>query len=268
MTQTATTTISILGSGWLGLPLAAHFSALGYAVKASTRSTARLAEIERAGAAAFTVDIDVLDEKTSTSLDALLRADVLIINIPSKNLEGFRRLAAAVEKSPIEKVLFVSSTSVYRNLSRTVTETGGDESPDSPLLAIENLFKDSAAFAGTVVRFGGLIGGRRHPGRFFAHGKTVPNPDAPVNLIHRDDCIAIIGRIVELAAWGEIFNACADTHPSKREFYRHAAQSLGIHDLRFDDADTRGGKIVSNDKMKRELDYELRHPDLMRIDFG
>lgn len=268
MTQPATTTISILGSGWLGLPLAAHFGALGYAVKASTRSPARLAEIEQTGAAAYIVDIDALDDDAGDSLDAFLRADILVVNIPSKNFAGFHRLAAAAERSAIAKLLFVSSTSVYRNQSKTVTETSGDESPASPLLAIENLFRQDTGFDCTVVRFGGLIGGRRHPGRFFANGKTVPNPDAPVNLIHRDDCIAIIGRIVELGAWGETFNACADTHPSKREFYRHAAESLGIGDLRFDDADTRGGKLVSNENLKRRLGYELRHPDLMRIDFG
>ncbi len=263
MTQQSATTISILGSGWLGLPLIEHFRALGYAVKASTRSAARVDEIERAGAGAFIVDIDNLDD----TVDEFLRTDILVINIPSINLEGFRRLLAAVQQSAIGKVLFVSSTSVYRNLDKTVTESSGDESPGSPLLAIENLFR-GAGFECTIVRFGGLIGGRRHPGRFFAHGKTVPNPDAPVNLIHRDDCIAIIGRIVERGAWGEIFNACADTHPSKREFYRRAAQSLGIDDLRFDDTDSRGGKTVGNEKLKRELDYELRHPDLMRIDFG
>jgi len=44
----------------------------------------------------------------------------LIINITSKNIPGFKQLITEIEKSEIEKVLFVSSTSVYDNLNQTI----------------------------------------------------------------------------------------------------------------------------------------------------
>ena len=43
----------------------------------------------------------------------------------------------------IKKVIFVSSTSVYENKNRTISESDGEESKLSPLITIENLFKNS-----------------------------------------------------------------------------------------------------------------------------
>jgi nucleoside-diphosphate-sugar epimerase len=161
----------------------------------------------------------------------------------------------------------VSSTSVYDDKNKTFSESDGGESAQSPLLAIENLFRDSDKFTTTIVRLGGLIGYSRNPGRFFKPGRPVSNPDSPVNLIHRDDCIGIISQIVVQEAWGEVFNCCADTHPTKREFYTQASQSIGAPAPEFTNSDDRSFKIISNQKVKRILRYEFLHPDLMKIKF-
>ncbi len=256
-------TISILGSGWLGLPLAASLVQAGYRVKASTRHQARMAEIRSIGAEAYLVDIDRLTDQSHGFLDA----DTLIINITSKNIEGFRALAAAIADSPVSQVLFVSSTSVYDNVKETVTELDREFHSDSPLLVIEDLLTGSQAFSTTVLRFGGLIDGRRHPGRFFSSGRCVQNADTPVNLIHFDDCLGIINAIIEQACWGEVFNACADSHPSKREFYSKAIEHYGGGMPEFVDSDGSVGKTVSNDKVKKVLGYEFQHADLMAISF-
>ncbi len=119
----------------------------------------------------------------------------------------------------------------------------------------------------TIVRFGGLIGYSRNPGKFFSKGGIVHNPDSNVNLIHRDDCIEIISQIVEKEVWGEVFNCCADTHPTKREFYTQAAKSIGFPVPKFEDSGFASFKIISNQKVKRILNYEFLHPDLMKIKF-
>ena len=59
--ETHIKTISILGSGWLGLSFAEYFAALDYRVKVSTRSSERLQELATTGAEPFIVDIDSLD---------------------------------------------------------------------------------------------------------------------------------------------------------------------------------------------------------------
>jgi nucleoside-diphosphate-sugar epimerase len=256
-------TISILGSGWLGFPLAERFVARGYRVKTSTTSASRLQALAALPSEPYLIDIGAaLDD-----IDGFLRSNTLIVNITSRDIDGFDRLVNRIEGSAIARVLFVSSTSVYPAASQLVSEADGKESLDHPLIAIENRFRKSSKFLMTIVRFAGLVGGSRHPGRFFRGTKTVRNPDANVNLIHRDDCIDILDRIVANDLWGETFNACADTHPSKRDFYSQAASLAGEPPPVFADSDGTSFKIVDNRKLKRVLDYELRRPDLMAIRF-
>lgn len=256
-------TISIMGSGWLGLPLAQHFIKAGYVVKASTTSKNRRADLMSIGADPFIIDIDSL---TSTAQN-FLKANILIINIPSKNVSSFRQLLNEIEASEIENVLFVSSTSVYENINKTIFETDTNSFSQSPLLEIEGLLTSCNTIRLTIVRFGGLIGYSRHPGRFFHSGRVVQNPEAPVNMIHRDDCIGIISQIVEQQVWGEVLNCCADTHPTRREFYTRAVESINGILPEFAESGSSFGKQISNQKVKRFLKYQFKHPDLMNFDF-
>ena len=236
---------------------------MGHKVKASTTSESRLPGLTSIKVEPFIIDIETLLE----NIQPFLQTNILIINIPSKNIDGFRNLIKEIEKSEIEKVIFVSSTSVYENNNKTILESDCEELTSHPLLAIENLFRNSNKIKATIVRFGGLIGYSRNPGKFFSDGRFVDNPDSNVNLIHLDDCIGIISRIVEQEVWGEVFNCCADTHPSKREFYTQTAISAGVPTPRFANTDSKSFKIISNHKVKQYLDYEFLHPDLMKIKF-
>ncbi len=240
-----------------------HFVMMGNSVKASTTSESRLSELKSINAEPFMIDIGELPGNIQT----FLQANVLIINIPSRNIDGFSNLIKEIEKSEIERVIFISSTSVYENNNKTISESDGLESTLSPLLTIEDLFRNSAKIECTIVRFGGLIGYSRNPGKFFSSGRPIHNPEAAVNLIHRDDCIEIISRIVEQEIWGEVFNCCADTHPTKREFYTQAAESIGWPPPVFADTDSSLFKIISNQKVKRILNYEFIHSDLMKITY-
>ena len=204
-------TISILGSGWLGLPLAEHFVTTGNSVKASTTSESRLSELTSIKLEPFIIDI----ARMPSNIQTFLQSNVLIINIPSKNIDGFSNLIKEIDKSEIEKIIFVSSTSVYEDINKTISESDGEESELSPLLRIENLFRNSGKIKTTIVRFGGLIGYSRNPGMFFSKGRPVHNPDSNVNLIHRDDCIGIISQIVEQEVWDEVFNCVLILIPQK-----------------------------------------------------
>jgi nucleoside-diphosphate-sugar epimerase len=255
--------ISLLGSGWLGLALARRLKSESYSVSVSTTSPGRLAELKAEGLPPFLIDIG----NSSAQMQDFLHAAILICNIPSKDIQGFTRLVAALEQSRVKNVVFVSSTSVYAHDAGQVSESDGLELEASPLVQIERLFLNSESFSTTIVRFGGLVGYSRHPGRFFRNGRAVSDALAKVNLIHRDDCINIISEIIQQGAWGEMFNCCADTHPSKGDFYGRAIQMLGAKPEFGDSADN-SYKIVRNDKVKRVLDYQFVHPDLMQIDFN
>jgi nucleoside-diphosphate-sugar epimerase len=267
--------ISILGSGWLGLPLAIELSKANYQIKASSRSAERLTQLRKADIDAHVYDIDVLEPRKNIDDNNFLQADILVIDITSKNVEAFKQLITEIEKSTIQQVLFISSTSVYQNSahldSSAVTENDIEELKACPLLSIEGLFKSSQNFETTIIRFSGLIGYQRHPGRFFLtktddddiYCKTIKNPDARVNMIHRDDCIGIIKAVIEQNCWGDVFNACASQHPTRRQFYQAALNHLGDYEPIFSGQTDSVGKVISNNKIKEQLSYSFIHDDLL-----
>ena len=64
--------------------------------------------------------------------------------ITSKKLEAYQNLVNQIEKSLVKKVVFISSTSVYPRFNKEYTEE--DETVDSLLVLVENLFKKKQVF--------------------------------------------------------------------------------------------------------------------------
>ena len=225
--------ISILGCGWLGLPLAQSLLEKGISVKGSTTSIEKISMLKEKGILPF--QISLLEDNIEGHVNLFLeKSEILIIDIPPKlrgntkeNFVGkIKTLVPFIEKSSVKKVIFVSSTSVYSDDNSTVTEDTFPK-PDSEsgkqLLEAEYLLQNNSNFKTTVLRFGGLIGKDRHPIHFLAGRKNIENPDAPINMIHQDDCIDIIEKIIELDSWNETFNAVAPYHPTRKEYYTKKA---------------------------------------------
>ncbi len=253
-------TISIFGCGWLGEPLAEYLLNKGFTIKGSTTTSDKLASLKEKGIAAFLMRLDSLSTADASFFDT----DILIVNIPSKDVVGFKSLTNIIEGSNIKKVLFVSSTSVYKDNNSLIFEYTTDSFSDSPLLEIETLFTSLKNVETTVLRFGGLFGGRRKPGNFFRAESRVSQPDAHVNMIHLDDCIEIIYQIIVQNSWNETYNACADLHPTKRAFYSKATEIVGNPTPVFIENEPVTFKIISNDKLKRRLGYKFKHEDIIK----
>jgi nucleoside-diphosphate-sugar epimerase len=75
-------------------------------------------------------------------------------------------------------------------------------------------------------------------------------------MIHLDDCIAIIRRVIELGVWNKVFSACADEHPTKKEFYTRSALAIGLAPPGFSE-EVADYKIVSNALLKEALKYQF-----------
>ncbi len=266
--------ISILGCGWLGLPLGASLAQKGYKVKGSTTSPEKLERIREQGIEPYLIRVEGAVE--GPEKDSFFDADLLILNIPPggrRNPEveehypqKVKAVMEQVHSGSIRNLIFVSSTSVYRDENREVTED--DElGPSTPsgraLVVIERFLALLEHPRTTILRMGGLTGGSRKAGRFLAGKKGVPNGEAPVNLVHLDDCIGVIEAIIGQEAWGHTFNVCADKHPTRAEFYTAQAEKLGLEPPTFRAGDKLAYKIVSNEKVKRALGYAFRHPDPM-----
>ena len=172
---------------------------------------------------------------------------------------------ALAKAGSISKILFVSSTGVYGNVNRVVLE---DEKPiperaSSKALVAAEAFLQEQEIELSILRLAGLVGGDRKAGRFLAGKKDLSGAKAPINLIHREDCIQIIYEIIRQEKWGITLNASADKHPEKATFYSRQAQKLGLEPPTFKNEEGSDFKIISNEKLKRELNYSFIHPDPM-----
>lgn len=162
-------------------------------------------------------------------------------------------------------MIFISSTSVYKDCNSSVKEDDASCYSDSELLKIENLFLELDAVETTVLRFGGLVGYDRNLVKFFQN-RTVSNSKAFINMIHRDDCIGIIREILDKDIFGEVFNCCASTHPTKVEFYTYCAR-ISDHNVPHFDDEMYHYKIVDNGKLKEKLNYKFIYDDMLNIKF-
>jgi nucleoside-diphosphate-sugar epimerase len=269
-TQFFMKTISILGCGWLGLPLAEHLLKEGFAVKGSVSRSERIELLKQKGIIPWQIQISDTTI-TGENLPGFLASETLIINFPPARREDIveyhtaqmKQLINEINKSTIKHILFISSTSVYPELNRTITETDNFEptkGSGKALIAVEQLLLSQTKFKTTIIRFAGLIGYDRQPGRFLSGKKNIENGNGPVNVIHQDDCILIISKIIQENVWGEIFNACSDIHPTRQEFYTLAAEKIALPLPEFISNNT-NFKIINSDKIKSRLDYSFKYPN-------
>lgn len=251
--------VSILGCGWLGKPLAIFLKNKGFKIKGSTTSVGKLTILEEDEIHPFLVDIDEVIEET---IQPFLASEILIVAITSKNLSGFKSLIKEIDKSPIKKVLFISSTSVYPSLNREVTEECA--TINAPLVEIENAFRENISLDTTIIRFAGLFGQERQPGNWFKD-KKIAHPKGFVNMIHQDDCIEILYQIIAKNVFDEVFNACSNHHPTREEYYLNARKILKTAPPVFDDSFPLKYKIINSDKVQKQLGYTFIYDDLLAI---
>jgi nucleoside-diphosphate-sugar epimerase len=257
--------VSILGCGWYGKALAQALIQKDVTVKGSATSQEKLNHLTESGIIPYVVQF----EADSQNFDSdFFECDVLIISIPPKLKKGetsaylpkVRRIIQTILYFNIQKVIYISSTGVYGDHNKTVTELDGpmpDTESGKTLLEAEKLFWQEKSFKTTIVRFGGLVGPGRHPGRFFAGKKDIPNGMAPVNLIHLDDCIGISIAIIEQNAFGHLFNACSPDHPAKENFYK-AVSLKGAYEAPEFVHELTNWKIVDSINLKALLNYEFK----------
>ena len=250
--------VSVLGCGWLGKPLSISLLDEGYSVKGSTTTEEKLELLEMNNITPYIVNISEFEE-----FDSFLNSDILIIAITSKDLDGFQNLISQIESSDVQKVIFISSTSVYGRLNKVMTEEA--VVLKTPLTEIEDLFRQNNFFETTIIRFAGLFGDERHPSNWFKNGRKIPQPKGFVNMIHKEDCIEIIHTIIDQNCWGQTFNACSNHHPTRREFYTIAKLSNDFEVPEFEDNDVYEWKIISSKKLQDMLDYTFIHDDLLSI---
>lgn len=276
--------ISILGIGWLGFPLAKKLIEIGYDVNGSTTSESKIEVLKTNNIQSFQIELSE-DEINGNIEEFLADSETLIINIPPKLrsnpkenfVEKIKLLITSIEKSSVKNVLFVSSTSVFADAFPIVEiDENSIPNPDSEsgkqLVKTEKLLLSNPNFQTTILRFGGLIGEDRHPIKFLAGKTNVENPDAPINLIHQEDCIGIIIEMLnqvrhdkglrqaqsDNSLKNNVFNVVAPQHPTRKAYYTQKAIEQNLSLPEFDNSKESVGKLISNKKVEEVLKYSYK----------
>ncbi len=259
--------ISILGTGWLGLPLAKSLIDGGYIVKGSTTSENKLETLGKEGLKAFHISLTE-QGPTGTIVSFLEDSKILIINIPPglrRNpkidfVAKIRALIPYIEKSTIKSVLFVSSTSVFADLEgfpliSEETAPNATSNAGKQLIEVEQLLQNHKKFKTTILRFAGLFGPKRHPANMLSRRNNIKNPKAPVNLIHLEDCIGLILKIIKTENWDQVFNASYPDHPEKAVYYSEVCKQMGLPKPDYDFGTASKGKVIDSQKVQDILRY-------------
>lgn len=232
--------ISILGCGWLGLPLGKHFSENNYIVKGSTTNEQKLPVLAGNGIEPFRIQLN--PQVVGENVDNFLNTETLLINIPPRislqktdaHVEQIFNLLPLIKNTFIKNVIYISSTSVYPELNREVFEedvTTPEQSASSTMVKAENLLKDFCKNSNinlTILRCGGLMGYDRIPAKYFSGWKGLTTGEIQVNYVHRDDVIKVIETIIDNEIWNETFNIVSPIHPTRKEIYLKNCVELGF----------------------------------------
>jgi nucleoside-diphosphate-sugar epimerase len=255
-------TISILGCGWLGKPLALAFLTKNMKVKGSTTSSEKILTLSNAGIEAFHIAF----QPEFVGDDAFFKSETLVINIPPKaktfgeeyHLTQIKNILKLCEKSEqLRKIVFVSSTSVYPNLEKKMKEEDADASHF--LVKAENLIIDfckNNRKQHLIVRFGGLMGYERNPCKYFT---TQTSTDfSRVNYIHQDDAVGAIVRLIEENIWDEIFNVVSPEHPTRAEIWAKCGYKTRQTITKSRDSSK---KTISAENFLCKSNYKFIYPD-------
>jgi len=261
--------IAIIGCGWLGLPLAKKLIKENFIVKGSTTSKEKISILRTEKIEPFLIDLNKnLDKEILNSF--LKNINILIINIPPKirkeqTINYYSKIQKITSDNLIKKInniIFISSTSVYGSKQGKVSSQTiplPDTINGKEILKTEKLIENKN---NTIIRFGGLINETRNPLNHLIKKSEILNSDAPINYIHLEDCIGIILSVIKKNKWGKIYLGATPFHPTKKNYFDNLCEKKRIKKLTFSTKETVIDKEIDDEKIKPELNYPFKYPNL------
>lgn len=263
--------IGILGCGWLGMELGKRLREANHEVRGSVTRRDGLNELRNAGIIPYLIKL--FESGIQGDITSFLSGvEVLVIDIPPglrKNpdldfVKKISNLVPYIERCRVNRVIFTSSTSVYQDSKEFPVYTEEAETDNSSKTAIqlhnaELVLLNNKNFEASVLRFGGLIGPHRHPVKYLSGRKEVKNPKAPINLVHQEDCINAILKLIDLKNDNSVWNLVYPEHPEKEVYYTKIAREKGLPEPQFDHSTPSKGKKISSKKIMAELKFEFSH---------
>ena len=249
----------IIGLGWVGLPTAQALSSVYNVVQGTVRSTTKQQQLK---SIAEPIAIELLDLPAAKPTTPIAEPDLGIICFPP----GIRRGPASVYFEKLETLfswfkpahlLFISSTSVYRNDIDWAFEDRRLEQLDSPLVLAEQYVQQQITNT-AILRFGGLMGDDRIPAKYFKD--QLPKANHWVNYLHRVDAVRSIVYAAEQQLTGS-YNVCSPEHALKKEVVLDSAQKSGLTaPSQFQETVEQGKRVASDKLIQVGFSYTFRTP--------
>lgn len=265
--------ISIIGLGWLGLPLAQYLQQKNDISVLGSKSTLEGVE------AAKKLNLDCLLFNTTLdfslrqeSVKALFQCDTLIITLPPNGHHGLAKypiiisaLAKTAEYCGTEHIIFTSSISVYGQQDGIVSES----SSLSPLtmsgkaiVHAEHELLANIKTSVTILRLGGLFGEQRIPKNWMQQRSAFEHPEQSVNFVHRNDVILAITEVIRQGGAGkQIYNIVCPEHPSREKYYTRIAQDHELPKPNFieDSTEVLQPCYINGSKITQQYPFQYQH---------
>lgn len=245
--------ISVIGCGWMGLPLCEALMTSGHEVITTTTTASKkeaLAEV---------LNIQLLDVVNDFPDQKILDSDLIIYTIPPLVLQEVEHFFHLL--NPDQQIIYISSTSVYGKSHGPVNENSVHfpETNNAKYLSDSESFLRSQFSRLTIVRPGGLYSEDRHPIHSL-QGKTgLLSGNELLHLVHRDDVIEAIMKIIENQYWSEDFNLVNDLRILKRIYYPELAKRLGLSPPEYQKSEEQNPTNINNEKSKNKLSLMYRN---------
>ena len=244
-------TILIIGSGFIGLPLAVRLSKEDFIVTISTTRTVKQLELEKLGVIAIKFNSNE-DEDYLQFLNCSY--DYIVYALPPSVCKKYdynsvlQKITSLLAKC--ENIVFTSSISVYQNNGNPHNEMSTDLiSNKTPVLETEKFIIEKY-YQHYIFRLAGLIGENRHP-KFFFKNDVIENSNQVVNLVCGSDVVEIITLAITKNIPFGIYNVCSPEHPTKIEYYKNQ-----IIKPVFKEGVV--GKVIDTSKLDRFLNYRYK----------
>jgi len=240
--------IMIAGAGWLGRPLALALNDSNNHVTVLSRSDEQSGFFNAQHISLITLDyLQIEHSKINSEPNKTLILCVPPVANYSTIINGLITTLAP------NYIIFSSATSVYSQTTGEATEAsslGGN-----PVLEEAEALIINSGIPYCILRYGGLIGEDRNPATHFSGKRNIPNGASPVNLIHREEIIEIITKVIDKNIHG-IFNVVYPSHPTRKEYYEMQCVKRGLLACEFTEDGT--GKIVNGSKISTLLNRPYR----------
>ena len=276
----------IIGTGYVGLPLARELVRGGHEVFGLRRSPAVGGELEMAGIKPLFADIT-----KSEQLEKLPREFDWVVNSVASSGGGaqeYRQVYLRGMRNVIEwlapagrlndggpRLVYTSSTSVYAQTDGSAVDESSPTEPAAEtarvLLETENALLAAAQqrdFPAIILRVAGIYGpGRGYWLKQFLNGEAriEGKGERTLNMIHRDDVVGCVIAALERGQPGNIYNAVDDEPVSQLDFFSWLSRTFqkpmpepapeAVPRKR-----GRTNKRVVNHKLKIELGYRFKYP--------